>query len=145
MGVTMASQGNVTMRMLAIAVLCAALAGCATSRTPAAEANVVEPLRFTRADSTTAPVTIRRDTGLMSTACATRIYVDGTLAAYLSAGDEVTLQIPAGQVILGAEPGPICAGGLLEQAFTFSPGRPMTFRVSYDHTGRMALSPTAVR
>ena len=81
--------------IIVIITLC--VTGCAT--TPISSANAVpvpseRHLRYTQARAGTVPVLIKRDTGFMGLACATRVYVDGELAAYVRAGEKVILNVP---------------------------------------------------
>jgi len=87
----------------------------------------------------------RRDAGFMSSACATRVFVNGELAAYVRAGEKVTLNISAGDIILGAQPDGICAGGLVEIEARLQAGRLTHYRIGYDHNGSLGLYRTAVR
>jgi hypothetical protein len=49
----------------------------------------------------------------MSGACASSTRLDGQLAGYVGAGQRVALHMPAGEVIMGARPNGVCAGGLV--------------------------------
>jgi hypothetical protein len=45
---------------------------------------------------------------------ATRVTVNGKLDALVRSGEKLTLNIPLGTVVLGAEPEGICGGGVVE-------------------------------
>lgn len=93
----------------------------------------------------TVPVTIVRDGGIMSAACSTEISVDGRAAGSVGAGQRITLHLPPGELIIGAQQSGLCAGGLAEREANVVAGRPMAFRIGFDHNGSMGLYRTAAR
>ena len=135
---------NISTLLIAIAIL----SGCATTPMPSAQAEHIpaeRQLGFRSATSGTVPVIITRDSGFMSSACATLILVNGTPAAYVRAGEKVTLNIPVGDTILGAQPDGICAGGLVEVEAKLQAGKPNNYRIGYDQNGSLGLYRTAIR
>jgi hypothetical protein len=120
-------------------------AGCSTSPTSLSQASHGQRFAFTEQRPGTVMVTIIRDSGLMSAACATDIMVDGRPAGSVGSGQAIQLHIPAGEVIIGAQQGGICAGGLVEREANLQVGRSMTFRVGFDHNGGMGLYRTTPR
>ena len=131
-----------------IVIIALALAGCSTTPISNADAVPVPPerhLRYTHARAGTVPVLIKRDVGMMGSACATRVFVDGELAAYVRAGEKVILNVPTGEVVFGAEPSGICAGGLVEREARLTHGKRVQFRIGADHTGSIGLYRTATR
>ena len=136
------------MKATVLVVAIALISGCATTPISSGQADPVpadRQLRFRAPASNTVPVSITRDSGFVSSACATRVFVNGELAAYVRAGERVTLNVPAGEVILGAQPDGICAGGLVETQAILQLGRQIQFRIGYDHNGSIGLYRTAVR
>lgn len=136
------------MKATALVVAIFLISGCATTPISSGQADPVpaeRQLRFRGPAANTVPVTITRDSGFMSSACATRLFVNGELAAYVRAGERITLNIPTGEVILGAEPDGICAGGLVETQAILQAGRLIQFRIGYDHNGSIGLYRTSVR
>jgi hypothetical protein len=134
--------------LIAFAVCGMLLAGCSTTPVSIGEADPVPAnrhLSFKQSARGTVPVVIRRDSGFMSSACATQVFVNGSIAAYVRSGEIVTLHIPAGNIILGAQPDGICAGGLIEREATLIPGRTAHYRIGYDHNGAIGLYATATR
>lgn len=124
------------------------LAGCSTAPISSSQAiNVAggRHVSFKAATPGTAPVIITRDTGIMSAACSTKVSIDGTLAAYIRAGEKVTLYIAAGDVIIGAQPDGVCAGGLVEIEARLQAGKPAHYRIGYDHNGSLGLYRTAIK
>ena len=121
-------------------------AGCATTPISSQQATPVPEERqflYRHGGADTAQVLVKRDTGFMGSACATRVYVDGKLAAYVDSGEKVIFHIPAETVIIGAEPHGICGGGLIEAVAQLSPGKQVQFRISIDQTASMGLYRTA--
>lgn len=93
----------------------------------------------------TLPIVITRDSGLGASACATAISIDGAVAAYIRQGEVVTLHVPPGQIIVGAEPAGICPGNLTEVDATIGRGKPAHFRVSIGPGGYPVIQRTAAR
>lgn len=125
---------------LLLPLVATALAACSTTPVPLSEANfTADQYLYRTASADTAPVTVRRDRGFYGAACATRIYANGGLAARLQAGEAVVLNIPAGEVILGAEPGTLCPGNLVEREATLQAGKPVHFRVGIPTNGNLGL------
>ena len=121
-------------------------AGCSTTPISSQRATPVPEERqflYRHGGADTAKVLVKRDTGTMGAACATRVYVNGKLAAYVDPGEKVIFHVPAETVIVGAEPHGICAGGLIEAAAQLTPGKQVQFRIGSDHTGSMGLYRTA--
>jgi len=136
------------MKLPVLAILLLALAGCATTPVPISEATPVPAARhlaFKSPGVGTAPVVIRRDSGFQASACATQVFVNGALAAYIRSGEIVTLHVPAGAVIFGAMADAICAGGLVEKQATLTAGTTTHFRIGYDTNGALGLYVTATR
>lgn len=124
------------MRLLILPLAASVLAACTTTPIPLTEATFIsDQLAYRDAAPGTVPVTIRRDRGFFGAGCKARVYVNGELAASLGTGEAVTLNVPAGDVIIGADPGAICAGGLVEQAATLAPDKPIFLRVARDQSG----------
>lgn len=86
-----------------------------------------------------------RDSGFNTSACDSKLTVNGQLAAYIGTSEKVTLHIPAGEVIIGVEASGICAGGLIERQAVLIAGKPAYFRVGYDTSGALGLHPTIAR
>jgi len=136
------------MKFLTLFLAIAVLSGCATTPIASSQADNVpaeRQLRFRNPAPDTVPVVVTRDAGFMSSACATRVFVNGELAAYVRAGERVTLNISAGEIILGAQPDGICAGGLVEIEAKLQAGRLTHYRIGYDHNGSLGLYRTTVR
>lgn len=83
----------------------------------------------------TAPIVITSDIGMLGTRCATRVTVDGKLAALVRSGEKLTLSIPSGTVVLGVEPDGICGGGLVEIEAKPQEADSILFRIAAEECG----------
>lgn len=136
------------MKATALLIAIVLISGCATTPISSEQADPVpgdRQVRYRSPAPNTVPITITRDSGFISAACATKVFVNGELAAYVRAGERVTLNIPAGEVIIGAQPDGICAGGLVETQAILQPARHIQFRIGYDHNGSIGLYRTVAR
>ena len=114
------------------------LAGCATEPIPNSEAGSIPMQRhllFRDPAPGAAPVVVIRDPGFLGAACATQLLVNDKVAAYVNAGEKVTLHIPEGTVILGAEPDGICGGGRIEVEAKLQAGQKVSYRIAKSQTG----------
>lgn len=96
----------------------------------------------------TVPVTVVRDVGFVGSGCAARVLVNDQVAAYVREGEKVTLHIPPGEVILGADinTGGLCLGtGLAEIEANLALGKPRNYRIGIDASGSMRLHRTVDR
>ncbi|MDO8374968.1 MAG: hypothetical protein Q7K57_57530 [Burkholderiaceae bacterium] len=126
------------LKLLKAVSLLALLSGCATTPVPLSEATAVPADRqflFAIPVGGTAPIVITRDIGMLGTGCATRVTVDGKLAALVRSGEKVTLNIPLGTAVLGAEPDGICGGGLVEIEAKPQGTDPILFRIAAEEGG----------
>jgi hypothetical protein len=124
------------------------VAGCATSPVSTNEAAPVPPERiisdvFLATKPNTGEVIIKRDTGFGGSACSSRVFVDGSPVADLRTGEKVTLYLPLGDHIIGAEPNGICGGGLSEVSVTVKKESASVFRIRYGSNGDYDIQPTA--
>lgn len=129
-------------------IVASSLAACSTTPLNSAHAERVLPetiTRYAQQKPGTLPLNVTRDAGLLGSACSTEITLDGEVVAYLRQGQTVTLFVPAGEYVLGAKPGMICFGNLVETDAVVKPGRQANFRVSLNINGTMMLSRTASR
>ncbi|MEX6507445.1 hypothetical protein [Jiella sp. M17.18] len=124
------------------------LGACATSpisdseATPAASTSS-ELAKYATAKPGTATVIVKRDAGLMGAACASRLFVDGSVVADLWPGEAVTLHLPVTSTILSVKPEGVCGGGTYETTVTPNPSKESKFRVGYGTNGDFFIVPTA--
>lgn len=94
-------------------------------------------------DERTAKVSVRRDVGWAGSACLAKLLVNGTPAALVDTGETLTLFVPAGHVVFGAQLNGACAGNLAELARDLVAGRDIGLRISAVQTGDIALYESA--
>lgn len=88
-------------------------------------------------------VIVKRDQGLNTSACRSRIFVNGEPVADIAPGEKVTMYLPLGEQMLAAMATGICAGGLVETMVTVTDTRTATFRIAYGTWGEFSIQPTA--
>jgi type IV pilus biogenesis protein CpaD/CtpE len=135
---------RVTMLLLILIVL----TGCATrpisniAAIPAPMERIFDT-HYLQAIPGTGEVIIKRDRGLLGSACSTRIFVDGRPVADIQTSEKIVLYLPEGNHILSAWPNGICAGGMAEVKAVIKAGTHSSYRVSYGSNGDFTISPTA--
>ena len=102
-------------------------------------------MHYQKPNTNASVIVITRDTGLAGSLCATKVFANGKLAAYVKPGEKVVLHIPSSQIILGAQPSGICGGGFVEIQAKASPGKRSYYRISADHSGTTGLHPTSFK
>lgn len=139
------------MLFFATAVL---ITGCATHPVAPADAKPVPADRVfayqPTGDANSSTITIARDEGMQSKQCPLAVYVDGTLAAHLRTGEVATLEVPAGNHVIGASPAGkgLCAmvneaAHRREVSVTTEPGSRTKLRLAIAREGLIQISPTA--
>ncbi len=124
------------------------LVSCATTPVSNEEAREVEMRHVIDAGVVTprqgfGEVVVKRDQGLNTSACRSRVFVDGEPVADIASGEKVTMYLPVGEVMLAAKATGICAGGLVEVSARVSDSKTSTFRVSYGTWGEFSIQPTS--
>ena len=87
-------------------------------------------------------ILVKRDSGFMGAGCGHRIYLDGTPAAELRAGQAVTLYVMPGEHIIGVLATGICNGNA-EASLAVLSGQTKSFRSGPDQSGSLKIQPTA--
>ena len=123
------------------------MSGCATSAISTSEAQPVPADRMLSAEySVNRPdrclVIVKRDTGSAGSECTSRLLVDGKPVADLATGEKVTLYLPLGEHIIGADPNGECHGGLSTTSVTALRGQPATLRIQYGSNGEFTIQPS---
>ena len=135
---------------LVLVVLAGVLtSGCATSSisTDAAEPVPAERILSTEHSMNrpgTCLVMVKRDTGSAGSECTSRLLVDGKPVADLATGEKVSLYLPFGEHIIGADPNGKCHGGLSTTSLTVLRDRSTTLRIRYGANGEFTIQPTAM-
>lgn len=147
MGVGGSTEVQTSMRRnLILGAIATALAACGTAPVSTAEAIDVPKSRVIdssllnpRAGSV--PIVIKRDSGLVGSACNAKVFVDGALIAELATSEKVTVHLGRGQHMLGAQHN--CLRNLAEAPLNLEDGKPRTFRIGTGANGDFSLQQTA--
>jgi hypothetical protein len=91
----------------------------------------------------TGSLIVKRDSGLMGSACTIRVFVDAVPVADLAPSEKVELYIPSGEHIVGVTSNGICGGGVAEAAVVIFPERQKILRIASGQSGDIYLQPTA--
>ena len=123
-----------------------ALAGCATSATPASEVNPVPAdrvLAFKVPQEGGATVVVIRDSGFAGSGCFLSLSVNGVLALRIAPSERAELSVPAGESLLrvGRDPQArgLCAVGdqWTQRETILRPGERKSFRLSIGVDGQL--------
>lgn len=137
------------MRGLTLAVIAAALAGCATEPIPDSETSLIPRDRvlipaYLDAASNTGVVTVKRDAGFLASGCKLEILVDAQAAVQLKRAELVVLHLPIGDHNLGVRPVcPLPGGGLSETQAHVTAATPLRYRVGVPAGGGVLINPTS--
>ena len=93
--------------------------------------------------SNTGSLIVKRDTGLMGSACAVRLFVNGIPAADLQTSEKVQFFLPAGEYVLGATATGICGGGTTGASVVIVKNRQRVYRISSGQGGDIHIQPSA--
>lgn len=124
--------------------------GCSTTPISTQEALPVpsdrlfdEGKRFSAQAPNTGYVVVKRDSGIMGSACSTRIYVDGKPVGDIDPSEKMGLYLPEGEHILSAQPNGVCSGTMTEVHTTVRAGSQSAFRFGTSGNGSPSIYPTA--
>lgn len=130
------------MRSILVGLGALMLSGCATTLIPvekAVNAPADEVFAFqAKAPDATARITVLRDSGMVGSGCDIGVYVDGTKAANLGAGEKASFWVRPGvrNVSIGSSNSGICAGlALRTLSAELQPSEEKVFRISLDMQG----------
>jgi hypothetical protein len=137
------------MRLFTV-IIALSLTACATSPVSVHQASLVPSSRMlapqlvsqTQAQPTGSLV-VKRDSGLMGSACTIRVFVDAVPVADLAPSEKVELFVPSGEHIVGVTSNGICGGGVAEAAVVIFPERQKILRIASGQSGDIYLQPTA--
>jgi hypothetical protein len=139
---------NRVFHLACLSAVLATMIGCATR--PVSNANSVAvpasrslSSQFLQEQPGTGRITVKRDSGLMGSACAARVYIDGQPMADLRTSESTVRYLPVGPHIVSVEPSGPCGGGLSEVAAEATVERPLSFRIGYGSNGDYSINPTA--
>lgn len=123
-----------------------AVAGCASTAIPTDQARPTEEILdqvVTKPNAGTSRVQIKRDVGVVGSACGILVLLNGKPLAKLHTGQIVTAYLPPGEYIFGAASTGICGGGDSEVQVRLANDETRTLRVSVDQGTAIRIGPTA--
>lgn len=136
------------MNKILLVVAIALLSGCSTQPVPTQQAKNVSANRIwdkkiVKKSADTGTVIVKRDSGLMGSACLISIYIDGNPLADIDSREKVTFYPKPGRHVLSATPHGWCAGGMVEVGADVVKDKALIYRVGYGANGDFRFSPTA--
>lgn len=130
------------MRWIAVGLGLLMLAGCASSPIPlekAENAPMDEVFAFqAKGNDASSKITVLRDSGTVGSACDVGVYIDGTKAANLGAGQKASFWVRPGirNLSIGPSNSGICSGiALRTLSAEVASGEEKAFRISVDMQG----------
>ncbi|EMK0361997.1 hypothetical protein V8J04_003325 [Klebsiella aerogenes] len=136
------------MKKIALALVIVGISGCATKPVTNEQAQnipfkqILDSSFFSKKEGT-GEVIIKRDSGVMGSACMTRVYLDGKEIADLDTAQKAVIYPVVGKHIFSAWPKGMCGGGMSEQSGTVIDGKTLMYRIGYGTNGDFGIYPTA--
>ena len=136
------------MKKIALALVIVGISGCATKPVTNEQAQnipakqILDSSFFSKKEGT-GEVIIKRDSGVMGSACMTRVYLDGKEIADLDTAQKAVIYPKVGNHIFSAWPKGMCGGGMSEQSGTVVDGKTLMYRIGYGTNGDFGIYPTA--
>ncbi|HDZ2637218.1 TPA: hypothetical protein RSS34_004861 [Klebsiella pneumoniae] len=136
------------MKKIALALVIVGISGCATKPVTNEQAQnipakqILDSSFFSKKEGT-GEVIIKRDSGVMGSACMTRVYLDGKEIADLDTAQKAVIYPKVGDHIFSAWPKGMCGGGMSEQSGTVIDGKTLMYRIGYGTNGDFGIYPTA--
>ncbi|MCY3530219.1 hypothetical protein [Klebsiella variicola] len=136
------------MKKIALALVIVGISGCATKPVTNEQAQnipakqILDSSFFSKKEGT-GEVIIKRDSGVMGSACMTRVYLDGKEIADLDTAQKAVIYPKVGSHIFSAWPKGMCGGGMSEQSGTVIDGKTLMYRIGYGTNGDFGIYPTA--
>jgi hypothetical protein len=129
-------------------IIALSLMACATSPVSVHQAFLVPSSRMLAPQlvsqaQPTGSLIVKRDSGLMGSACTIRVFVDAVPVADLAPSEKVEFFVPSGEHIVGVTSNGICGGGVAETAVVIFPERQKILRIASGQSGDIYLQPTA--
>lgn len=126
------------------------LAGCVTTVVPDSDTrDVAASNLFGYQEIPVAPygvITVKRDSGVLGSACLVGFYMDGKIAAKLDTSELARFNASAGEHLIGIAPasGGLCGNYVLrEQSVVIRQGETRRYRISTNMNTGPALTPTS--
>lgn len=136
------------MRFFLIILGLLSISACATKpvstmdAAPVPESRIINT-QYTQKSPDKGILLIKRDSGLNTGACSSRVFVNGVAVADIRSSEKIYIYIKPGEYNIGAIANGICAGGLVETAVTIEQGKTDILRISYGSNGEFKISPTS--
>lgn len=136
------------MKKIALALVIVGISGCATKPVTNEQAQnipakqILDSSFFSKKEGT-GEVIIKRDSGVMGSACMTRVYLDGKEIADLDTAQKAVIYPKVGNHIFSAWPKGMCGGGMSEQSGKVIDGKTLMYRIGYGTNGDFGIYPTA--
>lgn len=136
------------MKKIVLALVIVGISGCATKPVTNEQAQnipakqILDSSFFSKKEGT-GEVIIKRDSGVMGSACMTRVYLDGKEIADLDTAQKAVIYPKVGNHIFSAWPKGMCGGGMSEQSGTVIDGKTLMYRIGYGTNGDFGIYPTA--
>src|SRR6266496_3970464 len=125
------------------------LTACATQpvtvyqATAVPSARILAPQLISQAPQTGSLI-IKRDSGLMGSACTIRVFLDAVPVADLAPSEKVELFVALGEhSVVVSSNGIFCGGGTSEAAVVIMPERQRILRIASGQSGDIFLQPSA--
>lgn len=129
------------MRQLLAILALAGLAACST--TPSNTHQQVNTLVDNKPTSDNSSIVIRRDVGMMGSACSVQVFLNGQKYGVLKSGEAMTLHTTAGEhIITGKITSGICPNRLQEAGVTVAKNQTKYYRLTFDASGAFLIQPT---
>jgi hypothetical protein len=105
-------------------------------------ARILAPQLISQAPQTGSLI-IKRDSGLMGSACTVRVFIDAVPVADLAPSEKVELFVALGEHSVVVTSNGICGGGTSETAVVIMPERQRILRIASGQSGDIYLQPSA--
>ena len=126
------------------------LSGCVTTALPDAESVQVRSEHIlaygTLPSGPYGEIIVKRDSGMIGSACRIGFYVDGTLAGRIDTSEIAKFNVPVGERLIGIGPGAsgLCSNtALREQSVIIKENEIRRYRISTDLASGIALTPSS--
>jgi len=123
------------------------LVGCSTTPVEPSIAKQVVVEKSFQVSTSKIPVTIVRDKGMVASACAITVYIDGEKVAELDTQEKAVAYVNPGAIIVGAGfmGKGLCSGAPRnEREFLVKEDQPRVLRIFIDQSGNVDILPTTL-
>lgn len=133
--------GVLTMRTFLMFLAVSILTACSTA--PTTSYRMVNTLVDNQPTIDNSMIVIRRDVGIMGSACSVQVFLDGVKYGVLKSGETITIHTNAGEHIISARiTSGICPNRLQEVAVNIDKNQSKYYRLTFDASGSFVVQPT---